>query len=364
MKGRGDRFSRSSLPVATPTIMLIANAVVAAIVAVLTGLLSPQTCVTTTGMHFSNNGSGLPVLQYRTCSPSFDPAATFIVGLLVFVAVTVLELTLDARRILALRREQSVIWRADDEATMHLHNILVHTRQVASAAYGKHDRYLRYFMGEIVLLESKLREAAEQKDLVVSSDEFQSPQDIEGAFRQGSRERLFRYTWPIEAAGSVFTSTGWRYFFDLTIRMLAEDTLTGVRALLILSDANLLSSPNVQRLLTFYSTIAHAEARVVLKRDLVAIAERNEVRKDLVDFGIYDNSLLYVTEHANGRFSKDEFRIGLYLRLFDTIWTSAGVVIAGSQETPPDSSLSLSRLLELDRSVSQATSQTSDRNNS
>jgi len=350
MKGLGDRTSRSSLPVATPTIMLIANAVVAAVVAVLTGLLSPQTCVTTTGVHFGN-GSGVPVLQYRTCSPSFDSAATFIIGLLVFVAVTVLELTLTARRILALRREQSVIWRADDEATMHLHNILVHTRQVASAAYGKHDRYLRYFMGEIVLLESKLREAAEQKDLVVSSDEFQSPQDIEGAFRQGSRERLFRYTWPIDAAGSVFTSTGWRYFFDLTIRMLAEETLTGVRALLILNDEDLLDSPNVQRLLTFYSTIAHTEAKVVLRRDLVAIAERNEVRKDLIDFGIYDDSLLYVTEHANGRFSKDEFRIRLYLRLFDTIWSSAGVVIAGSQGMPPDPSLSLSRLLELDRSV-------------
>jgi hypothetical protein len=201
--------------------MLIANAVLAAVVAVLTGLLSPQTCVTTTGVHVSNSGSGIPILEYRTCSPSFDSSSTFIVGLLVFVAATVLELTLDARRILALRREQSVIWRADDEATMHLHNIVVHARQVASAAYGRHDRYIRYFLREIILLESKLRQAAEQKDLIVPSDEFQSSEDIEGAFRQDSIERLFRYTWPIDATGSVFTTTGWRYFFELTIRMLA-----------------------------------------------------------------------------------------------------------------------------------------------
>jgi hypothetical protein len=350
------RSSGSPHPVATPVIMLIANIVFAAVVAVLTGLLSPETCVTTTGIHFSNNGLGVPVLEYRTCSPSFDSAATFIVGLLVFVAATVLELMLDARRILAIRRQHSVIWRADDVATMHLHNILLHARQVASAAYGKHDRYVKYFMSEIILLEAKLREAAEQKDLVVSSDEFQSPEDIEGAFRQDSRERIFRYTWPIDAAGSVFTTTGWRYFFDLTIRMLAENTLTGVRALLVISDSDLLDSPNVRRLLTFYAATAGAEAKVAVRRDFEAIAERNEIPKSWVDFGIYDNSLLYITEHRNGRFTKDEFRIGLYLRLFDTIWNSAGVVIAGSREMPPDRSLSLSRLLELDRSIYQAES--------
>ena len=247
-----------------------------------------------------------------------------------------------------------MIWRADDEATMHLHNILLHTRQVASAAYGAHDRYVKYFMSQIVLLEMKLREAAEQKDLVVPSDEFQSPEDIEGAFRQGSKERVFRYTWPIDTTDSMFTTTGWRYFFELTLRMLAQDTLTGIRALLIISHPDLLESPNLGRLLTFYSSVAGAEAKVVVRRDFEAIAERNDVPKGWVDFGIYDNSLLYVTEHESGRFTKDDFRIALYLRLFDTIWNSAGMVVKESQVMPPDNSLSLSRLLELDRSVYQA----------
>jgi len=268
---------------------------------------------------------------------------------MVFVAATVLELTLDARRILALRREQSVIWRADDEATGHLHNMLVHTREVASASYGEHDRFLRYFLGEITLLENKLRVAAEQKDLVVPSDEFQSQEDIEGAFRQGSKKRVFRYTWPIETQGSVFTTTGWKYFFDLTIRMLAKQTLTGVRALIILSDASLLDSPNVQRLLNFYSATKGAEAKVIVKSDFATIAERNGVPKGWIDFGIYDNSLLYVTENTSGRFTKDEFRIGLYLRLFDVIWRSTGVVIARSEEMKSGGETpSLARLLELD----------------
>jgi hypothetical protein len=130
--------------------------------------------------------------------------------------------------------------------------------------------------------------------------------------------------------------------------MLAEGTLTGVHALLILSDAALLGSPNVQRLLTFYSATAGAEAKVVIRADFEAIADRNDVPKDWVDFGIYDNSLLYVTESASGRFTKDEFRIELYLRFFEMIWHSAGVVIAGSKEMRPEDSLSLARLLELD----------------
>ena len=241
-----------------------------------------------------------------------------------------------------------MIWRVDDEATSHLHNILAHMRQVASTAYGEHDRYLRYFMREIVRLESKIREAAEQLDLVVPSDEFQSREDIEGAFRQGSKKRLFRYTWPIETGGSVFTTTGWRYFFDLTIRMLTENTLTDVRALLILSDASLLDSPNVKRLLTFYSATKGVKEKVVLKSDFEAIAERNEVPKDWVDFGIYDESLLYITEQSNGRFTKDKYRIELYVRLFNIIWDSTGLLIDRSEEMKSKDRLSLARLLELD----------------
>lgn len=334
--------------------MLIVNFVAAAVVAGLTGLFAPQTCVTTFGMHVSNVGSNLPLLEYRSCSPSFGPADTFIFGLTLFVALTILELSLNTRKILRLRRAESVIWRADDEATRHIHNILVHTRQVASSAYGKHDRYLRYFLREIVALEDKLREAAEQKDLIVSSDEFQSPEDIQGAFKQGSKERLFSYTWPIDATGSVFTTPGWRYFFDLTIRMLADETLTSVRALLILSDASLLRSPNVQRLLAFYSATENAEAKAVVKNDFEAIADRNGAPREWTDFGIYDNSLLYVTENSNGRFTKDEFRIEKYLRLFDTIWHSAGLVIAESEAMVPGSPIPVTQFLQLDASNNQS----------
>jgi hypothetical protein len=342
-------FRRSSIPVAVPVVMLIVNVIIAVAVAVIVDLASPQTCTTTIGDRLGASGAGIiPALQYRTCSPSFDPASDFIIGLLIFVAATVLELSLDARRVLALRREQAQIWRADDEATMHIHNVLVHMRQIVASAYGEHDRYVRYFVGEIVQLESKLREAAEQKDLVVSSDEFQSREDIEGAFRNGSQERLYRYTWPITAAGSVFTSTGWKYFFDLAIRMLEEGVLARAQALLILDSADFRDTPNVKRLMQFYATTTGAQAKMVLKSDFQAIAVRNGVPKERVDFGIYDSSLLYVTEGSTGRFTKDQFRIERYQRLFETVWSSAGIVISDSRDYPPDPKLSISQLLALD----------------
>jgi hypothetical protein len=342
-----DRRSGPANWTPTPVIMLVVNAALALITGLLLNFAIPQNCTETVGTHLGGK-SAVPVLEYRTCSPAFGPADSAIIALLVFVIAVALELSLDARKILAIRREQSVIWRADDEAARHLYNILVHARQVASAAYGKYDRYIRYFMGEFVQLEDKIRQAAEQQDLVVPSDEFQSPEDIEGAFKLDSLERVFRYTWPISGPGSVFTSTGWRYFFDLTVRMLANKTLTGVCALLILDDASLLRSPNVQRLLTLYRVTSGANARVVVRDDFRAIAARNGVRQDWLDFGIYNNSLLYVTERDNGRFTKNSFRIGLYLTLFESVWDSAGVIISSSEDLAPDPSLTLSRLLELD----------------
>ena len=86
----------------------------------------------------------------------------------------------------------------------------------------------------------------------------------------------------------------------------------------------------------------------MLKSDFEAIAERNEVPKDWVDFGIYDESLLYITEQSNGRFTKDKYRIELYVRLFNIIWDSTGLLIDRSEEMKSKDRLSLARLLELD----------------
>jgi hypothetical protein len=140
--------------------------------------------------------------------------------------------------------------------------------------------------------------------------------------------------------------------------MVAEGTLTKVHALLILNDINLLNSPNVRRLLDFYSVTAGAEAKVVIKHDFEAIAERNEIPKGWLDFGIYNDSLLYVTENASGRFTKDEFRIELYLRLFDMIWRSAGIVKVESKTIKPGNPLTLVRLLELDAEDNKSQVQT------
>src|SRR6185437_10573222 len=133
----------------------------------------------------------------------------------------------------------------------------------------------------------------------------------------------------------------------------AEGVLTGARALLIIADPELLNSPNIKRLLAFYAATDGAEAKVVLRGDFEVIAERNAVPKSWVDFGIYNNSLLYVTENDDGRFTKNEYRVDLYLRLFETIWNSGGVVLATSRDADPGESLTLRQLLDMDKEASQ-----------
>jgi hypothetical protein len=43
------------------------------------------------------------------------------------------------------------------------------------------------------------------------------------------------------------------------------------------------------------------------------IAKTNAIPKGVTDFGVYNNSLLYVTEYENGKFTKDDSSISHYL---------------------------------------------------
>jgi hypothetical protein len=343
---RTARVRRRSFRVAG--LVLTLNVIFAIVVGLLTTTFNPEVCETTTLMEEGTAESASESsseLEARTCRPSFDAASSILIGLLTLVVVTLFEVAFDAKTALALRRKEAEFWELDDEFMRHVHNILSYTRAIANTSYGPDDRYVRHFRDELVNLEDRTREAAQTQDLVVENDQFQLAEDIDGAFREGA-QRIFRHTWPVEAAGTVFTTAGWKYFFDLLVRMTSSNRLE-VQTILILENIDLLRSENLLRLLQFYSSTSRMSAKIVVREDFTQIAAQNRIPSNQVDFGIYDRSLLYVTEGTQGRFTKNEYRIETYLRLFTTMWHSGGVTVPMDGKIP-DGDISIQQLFNLD----------------
>lgn len=330
--------------VSIPSLMLALNALLAGLAAFVTNILNLRSCVTITGPARAVQLDGA-----KACTASFDAAAQVQVAAFVFISLTLIELSITTTRLLAIRRRDLALWHVDDETNRHLHNILFYAREVASNSYGENDRYVRYFLGEIIRLEERLREAADAKELVVPSDEFQRPEDIDGAFKFDSA-RTFCHTWPITNAGPLFTTTGWTYYFELLVGMVTQGRLDRVRVLLIVSDIEIVDSPRLRNLLSFYGGINGLDAKVVHQDAFMAIAKRNDINEGAVDFGIYDESLLYVTERNSGRFTKDEFRIEMYKRAFESLWNTEGLVLADSRSMKSATRrVSLAELMRSDR---------------
>jgi hypothetical protein len=311
------------------SLLLVTNCLVAVLVGVLTSVLNPETCSTLSLVDQPVNRTG-DMATYEQCAASFDTAESFLLGLLVFVSLTVVELSLVSQQLFTLRQREDAITRVEDKASMHVSNIAMYARAVAASAYSENDRYLNFFLEELAHLEERLRLAAEDKQLVVPVDEFQRPQDIDGAFQRDSI-RVFSHTWPVAENEPLFTSTGWKYFFELLIKMLNEGTVERVRSMLIVESANVAEHDQLDHLLEFYAATPGLEGIVVARQDFAPIATRNGISPGTVDFGVYDQSLLYVAEGVSGKFTKDPYRIAAHLRLFDSLWDSAGLALDDSK---------------------------------
>lgn len=318
------------------TLLLIVNLLASLIVAIITVVINPQTC-------FEPRKS-LGSETAAVCAPSFDAASTFLLGLLVFIALTLLELSINTSRLLKLRRREAVLWEIEDDISQHLYNALLKVRKVAAESYNHNDRYLRYFKDKIKELEDRLSLAADSKNLEVPIEEFQTASDIEGAFRQES-PKVFSHTWPVSDGEELFTTGAWKRFFGLLVAMLDQGKLQQVRSLLIVDIESTAESANIDALLRFYARTPGMTAKIVFRVDFNSVAPATEQRSSPVDFGIYDSSLLYVTHDEVGLFTKDTFRINSQLRTFDTIWDSDTLIFKDSRNFPKDSGPTLAALL-------------------
>jgi hypothetical protein len=164
-----------------------------------------------------------------------------------------------------------------------------HLANVGQAARDANDSDNRHVTGTAAVLAGRHPPA-------VQSPCASSPQSCTSS--RGTAVRSMSRKHPIPAGGAGSAATKRWAASSVTCCSTRQRDLTSSRQK---------SAPNLRRLLSFYASTAGAEAKIVVRHDFEAIAERNEVPKAWADFGIYDNSLLYVTEHEMGDLPKTTF---------------------------------------------------------
>ena len=108
--------------------------------------------------------------------------------------------------------------------------------------------------------------------------------------------------------------------------MVQERKINEIRAIIIVKDLNQADNPRMQRLLDFFQTNKGLSCFLIKQGDYKEICDEHGDAARYIDFGIYENHLLFLTEQyepeIRGIFTSEITRIENYRSLFDSMWDS------------------------------------------
>src|SRR6266404_3562423 len=102
------------------------------------------------------------------------------------------------------------------------------------------------------------------------ADHFLNVDNVLDAF-QGASERIFCYTWPIDAEHRLFDEHAWKRYFEKTTKMAQQKEIKEIRTVLVLDEPKLVDSPRLKKLFDFFHTNQGFECYTINKEDFRAI---------------------------------------------------------------------------------------------
>jgi hypothetical protein len=257
---------------------------------------------------------------------SFSTFHKIALAVLLFIAQLLVKTFWEINKIAAREIREEELWTLVEECDKELLCMRSCFVQIARESYGPRDLFVTHFKKEIHQLAEKIKGVAERRELRVQADHFLNVDNVLDAF-QGASELIWRYTWPIDDRHKLFDEHAWKRYFDTTVKMAEQGHIKEIRTVLVLDDPGLIQNPRVQKLLDFFHTNKGFECYTINRRDYRSICADNGVPPIYIDFGIYGDILLFLTEQYEpeivGLFTKDPTKIEHYCRLFDSMWGSA-----------------------------------------
>jgi len=249
-----------------------------------------------------------------------------LLGFSTFMVIELIVLVINAVDFSAQRRDYDLFMENINEYSTMLHEINNYYYEISRDSHGSNDLFVTYAKKEIEKLNNTLRVAANQKEFSISSDYILNAAGIFDAFLV-STEKTLRMTFPILGTNeAVFLSSADSHFFEVLQKEVIDGALNLVQVIVIVKNENTFQKEEVKKLLDFFAAESKYECKLCKLDTFKSVCDTNGVQSQFVDFGIYGNKMLFVTEQYTpihkGTYYKDSNRLRLYIKLFDEIWNS------------------------------------------
>jgi hypothetical protein len=284
-----------------------------------------------------------------TGSP-FSAADQTLLSIGLFCTFVLLDILHEVTKTSAEFNRQHSLWTLRDPGETELANIRAHFDEIVNDARGKSDLFVNHFVNDFRRLAKKAEDAAAKKELRIVSDYYLNDDEVFEAFLSGQQDPVLRYTWPIGNNDRLFEEHAWRRYFEVIANMASKGKVASIRVILVLEDLQLAKNARLGALFDFYKAASQQEARHIDRNNFQTISMETGIPTHFLDFGIYGQQMLFRSEQYQpeytGTFSKDKNLIATYVKFFDTLWDSTGVM----KKNPATGGrvLSLEQLVEID----------------
>lgn len=255
------------------------------------------------------------------------PDQTFLT-ILTFMTFVLLDVLYEVAKYASDMEHDVRLWQIRNQGEVELANIRANYLEIARSAHGEADLFVTHFQKEFRKLARRVEDAADKRELRVSSEYYLNDDEVFEAFLGNDKDPTLRYTWPVSPGARLFEEHAWRRYFEVIAGMAERKRIGMIRAILILDNVKTDAAPFPQ-LLDFYKHAERQECRIIARADYVGIATEAEIPTNFLDFGIYGNQMLFRSEQYApeyvGTFIKERALIGTYIKFFDTLWGSVGV---------------------------------------
>lgn len=265
----------------------------------------------------------------------FSTSDQFLMAISSFIALALIDLIWIEGNILAYKKSEFINWEINNQVEKELHNIRILFSSLVQTAETSNDLFVNHYFNKIQDLYSEIRHTTEKNELRVNENHLLAIDEELAAF-EGAKERILRYTWLFLSDNKLFDSSNWRRYFEETIKLINQKKLNKVKILLLVPSYSFLELPRINKLLDFVKTTKNVECRVIINTMFEEICSDNGISTKSIDFGIYSDRLLFITDAdgtENGLWIKDKKTILHFNKVFEMVWSTRGL----SKENPSQS---------------------------
>ena len=257
----------------------------------------------------------------------FSVGESYVLGVVLFIALTTFELYFMAERAFATETRVTKIWDARDLLDARLQEVRRLFHEVEEHKVGDPDLFVSYFNKKLIDLEKSLRDACSKNEVRINETMLEvTTWLLESSFR-GRPTDVFRAVHFSEDNTFFFDVHSKRYFIQVR-DLVTDKKISTVRRLIVFSDPSQLQGAQTQRLICFHQKTPLYECRAISYEVFMRIVRDYDLHYLVKDFGIYGTSYLYKgmvaqVEEIVGSYSRDATEIARFIDCFDTCWYAA-----------------------------------------